>query len=429
MIKIKNATLISMSDKRNKLEKEIDILIDGNKIIKIDKNIDAVVEKEIDAKGKIVMPGLINTHSHVPMSIFRESTDGYLLQDWLNKVIWPKEAKLTNEDIYYASILSFLEMIKTGTTTVNDMYFMTDDIIKAALDTNFRLQTTRTLMDTSLDGEGENRLNEFQELINKYNNVYDTITLNVGIHGLYTTNRNYIRKCIQLAKNNNMLVNMHFCENTNEKEDINKIYSESAIDVLKEEFKDISLLLAHAVKLDDLEIKKLSEIGNVSISHCPISNLKLGCGIANISEMSKKGINITLGTDGQGSGCNLDLFEVMKFTPLLQKGINENALELPAYEVLKMATINGAKALKLYDIGSIEEGKIADLIILDLNNLVTQPINDVFSNIVYNVKGSNVDTTIINGKILMENKILNTTINQNFIYDKCKEIIDRISIK
>lgn len=427
MIKIKNATLISMSDSRDKLEKEIDILIDGNKIIRIDKNLNIQVEKEIDASGKIVMPGLINTHSHVPMSIFRESADGYLLQDWLNNVIWPKEAKLTNDDIYYASILSFLEMIKTGTTTVNDMYFMTDNIIKAALDTNIRLQTTRTLMDTSSNFEGENRLNELQQLMNKYNNVYETITLNVGIHGLYTTNRNYIKKCIEFARKNNMLVNMHFCENVNEKEDIYKIYDESAIEVLNKEFNNINILLAHAVKLDKLEIKKLSEMNKVSISHCPVSNLKLGCGIANISEMLKNNINITLGTDGQGSGCNLDLFEVMKFTPLLQKGINENALELPAYEVLKMATINGAKALNLNKIGSIEEGNIADLIILDLNNLVTQPINDIFSNIVYNVKGCNVDTTIVNGKILMENKILNTNIDEKFIYNKCKEIIDRIS--
>ena len=145
--------------------------------------------------------------------------------------------------------------------------------------------------------------------------------------------------------------------------------------------------------------------------------------------MLNKGINITLGTDGQGSGCNFDLFETMKFTALLQKGIKEDPLELPAYEVLKMATINGAKALKLDDkIGSIEENKIADLIILDLNTLVTQPINDLLSDIVYNVKGSNVDTTIINGKILMENKILKTSIDEETIFNKCKEIIDRICV-
>jgi len=427
MIKIKNATLISMSDKREKIENNIDILIDDNKIIKIGRNITDVVDKEIDATGKIVMPGLINTHSHVPMSIFKESADGYCLQDWLTKVIWPKEDKMTNEDVYYASILSFLEMIKTGTTTINDMYFMTDDIIKAALDTGVRLQTTRTLMSGKGIEDGLNRIKELDDLINKYNNKYDTITFNAGVHGLYTTNREYIKLCSKYAKEKDLLVHIHYCENNGELEDIKNIYNDDAINVLESEFRDNNLLLAHAVKLTDNDIERLSNM-NASISHCPISNLKLGCGVAKISEMLKKGINITLGTDGQGSGCNYDLFEVMKFTALLQKGIKEEPLELPAYEVLKMATINGAKALKLDDkIGSIEEGKVADLIILDLNELVTQPINDILADIVYNVKGSNVDTTIINGKILMENKILKTSIDEKSIFVKCKEIIDRIS--
>jgi len=427
MIKIKNATLISMSDKREQIENNIDILIDGNKIVKIDKKIIDIADKEIDATGKVVMPGLVNTHSHVPMSIFRESADGYNLQDWLIKVIWPKEDKMTNEDIYYASVLSYLEMIKTGTTTINDMYFMTDDIIKAALETGVRLQTTRTLACNSGMENGLNKIKELDELLDKYNNKYDTISLNAGVHGLYTTNREYLKECYKYAKEKDLLVHIHYCENSGELSDIKNIYNDEPINVLESEFKDNDLLLAHAVKLSDSDIERLSNM-KVSVSHCPISNLKLGCGVAKISEMLKKGINITLGTDGQGSGCNYDLFEVMKFTALLQKGIKEEPLELPAYEVLKMATINGAKALKLDDkIGSIEEGKVADLIILDLNELVTQPINDILADIVYNVKGSNVDTTIINGKILMENKILKTSIDEKSIFVKCKEIIDRIS--
>lgn len=427
MIIIKNATLLSMSDKRDKIEYGMDILIDGNKIVKIDKNMTDIVDEEIDATGKVVMPGLVNTHSHVPMSIFRESADGYSLQDWLTKVIWPKEDKMTNEDVYYASILSFLEMIKTGTTTINDMYFMTDDIINAALETGVRLQTTRTLMNVSGIEDGLNKIKELDELLNKYSNKYDTITFNVGVHGLYTTNREYLKECSKFAKDKGLLVHIHYSENNGEVEDIKKIYNDDPINVLETEFKDNKLLLAHAVKLTDSDIERLSKM-NASLSHCPISNLKLGCGIAKISEMLRKGINITLGTDGQGSGCNFDLFEVMKFTALLQKGIKEHPLELPAYEVLKMATINGAKALKLDNkIGSIEEGKMADLIILDLDTIVTQPINDVFADIVYNVKGNNVDTTIINGKILMENKILKTNIDEKTIFRKSKDIIDRIS--
>lgn len=423
---IKNATLISMSENREKIEENVDVEIIDSKITKIAKNIEVSgADKVIEAKEKIVMPGLINTHAHVPMSIFRETVDGCNLQDWLTKKIWPMEDKLTNEDIYYASYLSFLEMIKTGTTTINDMYFMTEDIIKAAVECGIRLQTTRTLMDAGSDALGEERLSELKKLIEKYKNYNDCITLNVGIHGLYTSSREYVQKCIKFAKENELLLHMHFCENTKEVQDIEKAYNEKPIDVLEKEFKDEKVILAHAVKLNEEEIEKLAKNKSVSVSHCPVSNLKLGCGIANITKMIKEGINVSIGTDGQGSGTNLDLFESMKFAALLQKGISEEPTQMPAYEVLKLATINGAKALGLEEkIGSIEEGKQADLIILNLDTVVTKPVNDLISDIVYNVKGNNVETTIVNGKILMENKQLK--IKENDIYDKCKQIIERI---
>lgn len=208
-ILIKNANLISMSEKRKKYEENIDILIENNKIAKIEKNIKEEANKIIDAKGKVVMPGLINTHAHISMSIFRETLDGYTLQDWLEQKIWPMEDKLKEKDIYYATLLSCIEMIKTGTTTVNDMYFMTDEIIKAALKTGIRIQTTRTLM--GYDEKDESRINELKELIEKYKE--ELVTFNVGIHGLYTSNLPYIRKCIQFAEEKQLPVHMHFCEN------------------------------------------------------------------------------------------------------------------------------------------------------------------------------------------------------------------------
>lgn len=273
-ILIKNVTLISMSENREKIEENVDIEIIDSKITKIAKNIEVSgADKLIEAKGKIVMPGLINTHAHVPMSIFRETVDGYNLQDWLTKKIWPMEDKLTNEDIYYASYLSFLEMIKTGTTTINDMYFMTEDIIKAAVECGIRLQTTRTLMDAGSEDLGEERLSELKELIEKYKNYNDCITLNVGIHGLYTSSREYVQKCIKFAKENELLLHMHFCENTKEVQDIENAYNEKPIDVLEKEFKDEKIILAHAVKLNEEEIEKLAKNKNVSISHCPVSNL------------------------------------------------------------------------------------------------------------------------------------------------------------
>ena len=423
-IVIKNATLISMSEKREKIEENIDIKIEDNKIIEIGKylNLDGI-DKVIDASGKVVIPGLINTHAHVPMSIFRETVDGYSLQDWLSKKIWPMEDKLTNEDIYYASMLSFIEMIKTGCTTINDMYFMTEDIIKAAKETKIRLQTSRTLMGKD-DEQGRKRIEELEELLEKYKEKDELITFNVGVHGLYTTEEQYVEKCVAFAKEKRLPIHMHFCENTKEVEDITNGYNTIPTDVLKKQFKGQKLILAHCVKLSKEDIETLKEL-DVSVSHCPVSNLKLGCGIANISEMVKQGVNVSLGTDGQGSGSNLDLFETMKFTALLQKGIKEDATELPAYEVLKMATINGAKTLGLEkQIGSIEEGKSADIIILGLDNVVTNPINDLCSDIVYNVKGSNVETTIVNGNILMENG--NIEKDEIELFDKCKEIINRI---
>ena len=423
-ILIKNCNLISMNDKREKLEENIDILIKDGKIAKINKDVKEKADKVIDATGKIVMPGLINTHAHVPMSIFRETLDGYNLQDWLEKKIWPMEDKLNTEDIYYASMLSFIEMIKTGCTTINDMYFCAEEIIKAALHLGVRLQTTRTLIDLTNDGDA--RLKELEKLIEEYDGTSETITLNIGIHGFYTTNAPYIEKCANLARKYNKTVHIHFCENSKEREDILKAYNvKSPVELIKKYFKGLNVILAHSVKLTNEEINELSN-DNIHISHCPVSNLKLGCGIANISYMQKNGINVSIGTDGQGSGSNLDLFEAMKYTALLQKGILENPKELLAYDVIKMATVNGAKALELEEyIGTVEEGKSADLIILNLDTVITTPINNIFSEIVYNIKGTNVETTIINGKIVMENRLING-IDEHEIYKKCNGIIERI---
>lgn len=426
-ILIKNCNLISMNLKEpeNKIQKNMDILIENEKIIKISKNIKDSVEKVIDGTEKIVMPGLINTHAHVPMSIFRETVDGYITQDWLTQKIWPIEAKLTEEDIYFASMLSYIEMIYSGTTTINDMYFMQNKIVDAALDTGVRLQVTRTLMDT--DGSGEKKLIEIEEFIKKYKEKYDTISLNVGIHGLYTNTEEYLQKGLEIAKKYKLPVNMHFCENEQEREDIKKMYNiASPIEPIKKYFKNIHLILAHAVKLTNEEIEKIAK-QDIYIAHCPVSNLKLGCGIAPITKMQEENICISLGTDGQGSGSNLDMFETMKYAALLQKGYLENPTLMPAYEVLKMATINGAKTLNLENqIGSIEEGKLADIIILNLDSPLTLPLNDIIAEIVYNVKAQNVETTIVNGKILMENKVFKLKNDPKVIYEKCENIINRI---
>lgn len=398
---LKNCKLISMQEGREKIEDNVDILIEGNYIKNIQKKITDNEAQNINLNGKIVMPGFINTHAHVPMSLFKESVDGYLLQDWLEKKIWPVEDKLTSDDIYKYSKMTFDEMINTGTTCVNDQYFNTEDIIKAANDKKIRIELTRTLMDS--DGNGKKRLDELRYILDKYSNYNPNITFNVGIHGLYTSNEKYIKEVTDFAREKKLKVHMHFCENTKEVEDIKKKYNvEYPAQVLEKYFKGIKLILAHCVKLTEEDIKILKKL-DVSISHCPISNLKLGCGVAPIQKLIDNGINVTLGTDGQGSGSNMDMFETMKFTALLQKGINENPMNMMAYDVIKLATINGAKALgKENKIGSIDVNKKADLIAIDLESTcVNKPINDVFSTIVYNAKGFNVKFLMTNGEILL----------------------------
>ncbi len=425
-ILIKNCNLISMSDRKPRIQEHMSIYIENGIITQIASEVTPEIgAKIIDADGKICMPGLINTHAHLAMSVFRETLDGYTLQDWLNKKIWPMEDKLTREDIYYASLLSCLEMISTGTVMANDQYFMAEDTIRAAIEIGMRLQVTQTVNDVG--NLQEERIEKLRNLVENYKNRYDLITLNVGIHGLYTTGEKTVRELIEYAKENELPIHMHYCENQKEVEDIKANYNvESPVEVLKEYFLDTHNILAHAVKVTDEEIDALSKM-DVSIAHCPVSNLRLGCGVAPIQKMLDKRINVSLGTDGQGSGSNLDMFEAMKFAALLQKGVYENSKNMDCYEVLKMATINGAKALGLEnEIGSIEEGKSADIILLDLDTELTNPKGNIFSDIVYNAKGSNVSHTIIKGKLLMEDREL-VNVDKYEIFNKCEEIIKRIS--
>ena len=401
-ILIKNCTLVSMAEGRPQYEENMDVLIENDTISKIDKNIsEEQIDKVIEADENVIMPGLINCHCHVPMSIFRETVDGYDLQDWLNKKIWPIEANLTEEDVYKASKISFEEMIKTGTTTVNDMYFMEDEIIKAAKESGIRLQTTDTLYEIKGKEYGQFCIKDVERLLQEYKEE-ELISINAGLHSFYSSSKEYVIQCVQFAKSNNIPLHVHFCENSNEVEDIKKIYDKMPVDIL-EDIKQTKIILAHCVKLSEQDIERISKIdSDISIATCPVSNLKLGCGVANINKMKEVGLNVCIGTDGQGSGCSLDMFEQMKFVALLQKGFYEKPELMPAYDVLKMATINGANALGLDSkIGSIEAGKKADVILIDMKSILTTPINNLLAELVYNVKGTNVKMTMVNGRILL----------------------------
>ena len=419
---IKNGNVIIFENDDVKVKK-VDIRIQKNKIEKIEENLNQIEnEKLIDASNKVVMPGLINTHAHIAMSIFRGTFEGCDLYTWLNKKIWPIEAKLTEEDVYNASMLSIIEMISTGTTCVNDHYFFSEQIRKALTESKMRAMLTRVLMDNDGEEASEKRIKEFINLYETRDIENELITYSVAPHGLYTCSGKVLNTARELAIKYNLPIHVHFLESINEIEDIKKLHGESASKVLKRYFDGIHTILAHGVKLndEDIEILKTMDCG---ISHNPLSNLRLGCKIADITKYKKQGILVGLGTDGQGSGNNLDMFETMKIAALIQGGIHENEERIDSKEAIKMATINGAKLLGMDNrIGSIEEGKEADIIIVDItpnmDNIKMIPNNDIISNLVYNTDGKNVETTIVNGEILMEKRELK--------YLSAEKIIEKI---
>lgn len=405
---IKNGNVVIFEEDDVKVKK-LDIRVNGNTIEEIEEKLDERKgEKVIDATDKVVMPGLINTHAHIAMSIFRGTFEGCDLYTWLSKKIWPIEAKLTKEQVYDATMLSILEMISTGTTCVNDHYFFSEQIRKALEESKMRAVITRVLMDNDRKEASENRINEFVELYEFRDRNNDLITYSVAPHGLYTCSGEVLRKSRELALKYNLPIHVHFLESINEIESIKELHGDTGANVLKKYFDGLHIILAHGVKISDEDIKVLKTL-DCGIAHCPISNLRLGCKIADTTKYLDEGINVALGTDGQGSGNNLDMFEAMKIAGLIQGGIHEKEKRISAEDVIKMATINGAKLLGLEDkIGSIEVGKRADIIIVDiskkLNNIKITPNVDIISNLVYNSDGRSVDTTMVNGEILMENR-------------------------
>ena len=394
-----------------------DVVIEDNKIIDIVDSYDKEYDYLIDANNKVIIPGLINCHTHLGMSLFRATNDNMNLNDWLTKKIWPIEEELTNDDMYYTTMLSILEMIKTGTTCANDMYYNSLGVLKAIKESKVRMSYSRCLINDDMD-----KIEEFVKLYK--NNTDDKITFTVTPHSLYTCGKNYLIECKKVADKYNLPIHIHLSENRDEVKTIYDKYHMLPVEVLKDlGYLDNKLILAHATFLKDSELELLKN-KDVSICHNPISNLNLGCGIADISKY-KEYVNICLGTDGSGSGNNLNMFYHMSIVDYLQKGIYEDPTIMSSYDVLKMATINGAKALGLEDkIGSIEIGKLADLVILDLNDISTLPNINIISNIVHNAI-NNVDTVIVDGNVLLKNKEFKIDVNTKEIADKVNDIVRR----
>ncbi len=403
-ILIKNATILNPGEDIKKSS----VLIDNDIISCIsDDLIHKDADKVIDAEGKLLIPGFVNTHTHLSMNILRGSGDDLPLDTWLNECIWPLEANLTEDICYVGSLLACIEMIKTGTTCLNDMYFNMGSVAKAVEDSGMRGLLAYCIIafdDETLKKEIKNT-NEFTS---KYNNTADgRVTTAISPHAPYTTTPDVLKWVRKASNKENMPIHIHVSETKKEVEDIVELYGMRPFEYLEKlGFLGSDVIAAHAVHLSENEIDIIKKY-NVKLSHNPASNMKLASGVSPVDKMLKKGITVSLGTDGAASNNNLNMIEEMKIATLLQKVHNYDATALPAEKVFEMATINGAKTLGMDDkIGSVNVGKKADLCLLDINTNYFTPNVNPLSHLVYSSVGGEVSTTICNGEILMENKKL-----------------------
>lgn len=376
-----------------------DIFLEGNKIKKIGKNLNLKAKERIDGRGeKAVLPGLINCHTHAAMTLLRGFGDDLPLKVWLEEKIWPLEAKMTEKDIYWGTKLACLEMIKTGTTCFNDMYWYPEAAALAAEEMGVRAAIGLIMIDFSEKGSRENVEKSYKQLKSKKSEL---IRLTIAPHAIYTVSKENLIWAKNFAERNNLILHIHISETEKEVKDCQKKWKVRPVEYLEKiGFLGENVILAHGVWLSDKEIKILGK-RKCSVAYSPCSNLKLAVGkIFSYRKLKENKINICLGTDGAASNNNLDMFEEMKIGSLIQKHQEKDPTAAAAQEIMDSATINGAKALKINS-GRIKEGKLADLILIDLNNTFFSPGHNLLSDIVYSGSGLAVSDSICNGKVLM----------------------------
>ncbi|MBQ5652170.1 MAG: amidohydrolase [Peptococcaceae bacterium] len=382
-----------------------DILIENDKIAVLGQVSEeqASGAEVIDGKNTIAMPGLVNTHTHAAMTLLRSYADDMELMPWLNEKIWPAEAKFVNEYIYWGSALAAVEMIQSGTTTFADMYDSMHEVARVTEESGLRANLARGCVVFS-----DPELKNIQKNVRLYENFHNTADGRIKVwfapHAPYTCPPEYLSKIVEAADQCKTGIHVHLAETQDELKQIRDGYGKTPTEYLNDlgVFK-LPTLAAHSVYLTDSDIAILKE-HNVGIAHNPSSNLKLASGIADIPKYLQAGLNVGIGTDGCSSNNTLNMFKEMTICSFVQKVHAMDPTVLPAEEILKLATIGGAKAMRWDDeIGTLEVGKKADLILVDLNKPHFAPWNNSVSDLVYSAQGSDVKTTIVNGKVLMKN--------------------------
>ncbi len=402
---IKGGFVVTMNPQRQIFEGG-SVAVEGGKIVAVGEDVKLKADKVIDARGKVVLPGLVNAHTHTPMTLMRGVADDMSLMEWLSTKIWPVEKNIRGEDCYVGALLGCLEMIKSGTTCFADQYFFMEHVARAVEESGIRGVLSHGIIDM---GDPEKRASEIhagERLVKAWQGKADGRILTMfGPHAPYTCSLECLAEAKELAKRYGVGIHIHVSEVQDEVNQMTERYGKRPVEYLDSiGFLGPEVLAAHCVWLSDNEIKILRTRG-VKPVHNPTSNMKIGCGIAPVPEMLAAGIPVALGTDGAASNNSLDVFREMKFAALLSKVKKLDPVVVPASSALEMATINGATALGIYDrVGSIEAGKRADLILVDLKKPHLTPVHNIVSHLVYSALGSDVDTVMVDGRILMEGR-------------------------
>lgn len=378
-----------------------DVLIEDGKISSISKEESA--KEEIDAEGKYLSPGFVNTHTHAAMSLLRGYADDLSLQKWLEEKIWPVEENLNEDYIYWGTKLACLEMIKTGTVAFNDMYFYMESAADAVKEMGMKAVLSYGMIDLDIVEKRENEIEKTKQFIKDVEDS-DLITPALGPHSVYTLSREGLQWCADYSKKNDILIHFHLGETEKELNDFKEEHDQTITEYLDDTgILNEKMIAAHCVWLEGSDYEMLGKKG-VIVSHNPTSNMKLGVGKPMDYERLKQHCAmITLGTDGCASNNNLDMLDEAKIAAIQQK-MPGDSTKLPAEEAYDMITKNGAKALKTGG-GIISEGKSADLILLE-KGVQSVPGHNPISDLIYSMNGSTVTDVIINGNIVMKDRYI-----------------------
>lgn len=433
-ILIKNAEIITMNEREEIVIGDIYIVNDC--IVEIGQNLTPLADKVIDATGRTVIPGFIQTHIHLCQTLFRGQADDLELMDWLKQKIWPLEASHDEESIYYSAMLGIGELLQSGTTTVVDMETVhhTNFAFEAISKSGIRALAGKVMMDKGeevpilLRESTKNSIQQSVDLLEKWHN-HDKGRIQYAFcpRFVISCTEELLTNVRDLSAHYNVRVHTHASENANEILLVEREHGMRNVVYLDQlGLANERLILAHCVWLDEEEKRIIKERG-VKVSHCPGSNLKLASGIAEVPSLLNSHAHVSLGADGAPCNNNLDMFNEMRLAALIHKPIH-GPTAMNARTVFRMATIGGAKAVGMEnEIGSIEQGKKADLAILNLNDFHVYPSFDIdpISRIVYSATRADVESTIVNGKLLMENRRLNT-INKEIVLKEANHSINRL---